>query len=129
MDKENRKIMICDDDRGILDVLEMILEPEGFEVKTEIDSTRLIDRVKAEEPALLLLDLWMPALSGYDIIRSVRKDRTIGKLPIIVLSASRNEMDIALETGADRFMAKPFDIEDIVLLVNEVMAGFHNPRK
>ena len=113
------KIMICDDDQGILDVLEMLLEPEGFEVSKEIDSTLLFDRVKTEKPDLLLLDLWMPVLSGYDLIKKIRKDREVKNLPVIVLSASRNEKDIALETGANHFMAKPFDIEEIILLVNE----------
>ncbi len=113
------KIMICDDDQGILDVLEMLLEPEGFEVAKEIDSTLLYDRVRTEKPDLLLLDLWMPILSGYDLIKKIRSDREVKNLPIIVLSASRNEKDIALETGANQFMAKPFDIEEIILLVNE----------
>ncbi|KQT18163.1 hypothetical protein ASG31_05365 [Chryseobacterium sp. Leaf404] len=119
MEKENMKIMICDDDQGILDVLEMLLEPEGFEVAKEIDSTLLYDRVRTEKPDLLLLDLWMPILSGYDLIKKIRSDREVKNLPIIVLSASRNEKDIALETGANQFMAKPFDIEEIILLVNE----------
>lgn len=119
MKKENMKIMICDDDQGILDVLEMLLEPEGFEVSKEIDSTLLFERVKTERPDLLLLDLWMPVVSGYDLIKKIRSDREVKKLPIIVLSASRNEKDIALETGANQFMAKPFDIEEIILLVNE----------
>lgn len=113
--------MICDDDQGILDVLEMILEPEGFEISKEIDSTLLINRIHSEKPDLLLLDLWMPMLSGYEIIKQVRSDHQTAKLPIVVLSASRNEHKIALETGADRFMAKPFDINDIVMLVNEMI--------
>ncbi|WP_262147613.1 response regulator [Chryseobacterium foetidum] len=123
MDRENRKIMICDDDQGILDVLEMLLEPEGFEVSKEIDSTLLLEKVKAERPDLLLLDLWMPVLSGYDLIKKIRSDREVKNLPIIVLSASRNEKDIALETGANHFMAKPFDIEEIILLVNESLGN------
>lgn len=123
MDRENRKIMICDDDQGILDVLEMLLEPEGFEVSKEIDSTLLLEKVKAERPDLLLLDLWMPVLSGYDLIKKIRSDREVKNLPIIVLSASRNEKDIALETGANHFMAKPFDIEEIILLLNESLGN------
>lgn len=119
MDRKNTKIMICDDDQGILDVLELLLETEGFEVSNEINSTLLIERLKAEHPDLLLLDLWMPVLSGYDLIKKIRSDRELKNLPIIVLSASRNEKDIALETGANHFMAKPFDIEEIILLVNE----------
>lgn len=124
----NKKIVICDDDVGILDVLEMILEKEGFEVTTEIDSTRLINILKVENPALLLLDLWMQGLSGYDIIRLVREDPEINTLPITVLSASRNEVEVALGAGDNRFLAKPFDIKDIVLLVNQAMAGFENPK-
>lgn len=113
--------MICDDDQGILDVLEMILEPEGYDISKEIDSTLLLNKIHSEKPDLLLLDLWMPVLSGYDIIRKVRADSQTAKLPIVVLSASRNEQKIALETGADRFMAKPFDINDIVMLVSEIL--------
>ncbi|MGO4710672.1 PleD family two-component system response regulator [Chryseobacterium sp. 2TAF14] len=120
MDIKNKKIMICDDDQGILDVLEMILEPEGYTVYKEIDSTLLLKRLKSEQPDLLLLDLWMPVLSGYDIIKQIRADRKIQSLPIIVLSASRNEEKIALETGCDKFISKPFDMNELIASVGKI---------
>lgn len=123
MDVKNKKIMLCDDDQGILDVLEMILEPEGYTILKEVDSTVLIKRLKTERPDLLLLDLWMPVLSGYDIMKTVRSDKQIKSMPIIVLSASRNEEKIALETGCDQFIAKPFDMNELIKSVGFMIDG------
>lgn len=121
MAKENKKIFICDDDQGILDVLEIILESQGYMIVKEIDSTLLFNKLKEEKGDLLLLDLWMPVLSGHELINMIRKDPQTKKLPIIVLSASRNEKDMALNAGANQFISKPFDMDEIITSVEKII--------
>ncbi|AZB07342.1 response regulator [Chryseobacterium sp. G0162] len=121
MANEDKKIFICDDDQGILDVLEIILESQGYMIFKEIDSTLLFNKLKEEKGDLLLLDLWMPVLSGHELINIIRKDPQTKKLPIIVLSASRNEKDMALNAGANQFISKPFDMDEIITSVEKII--------
>lgn len=120
---ESKKIMICDDDQGILDVLQMFLELEGFTVFPEINSTNLIKEIKKNEPDLLLLDLWMPLLSGDQVLKIIRNTAEIKNLPVIVLSASVDGSAIAAEIGANDFIPKPFDLEEISVKINDILAN------
>lgn len=119
MDK--KKIMVCDDDQGILDVLQMLLEIEGFEVLPQINSVHIIKEILKQSPDLLLLDLWMPQLSGDQILKVIRDTPTIKKLPVIVISASGDGNKIAMEVGADSFLAKPFDLNEIIAEINSLL--------
>lgn len=118
---EKTKIVICDDDLGILDVLDLILEMEGFEITKVSDSTLLMNHLATDQPDLLILDLWMPVLSGYDIIKMLRSHDEQSHLPILILSASRNEEQTALDAGATTFMSKPFNIDELVKTVKELL--------
>jgi len=117
----SKKIMVCDDDQGILDVLQMLLESEGFTVFTEINSTNLIKQIQVDEPDLILLDLWMPLLSGDQVLKAIRSTQGVKNLPVIVLSASVDGDDIAADAGANDFVAKPFDLDDIVSKINSLL--------
>lgn len=117
----SKKIMVCDDDQGILDVLEMLLESEGFTVFTEINSTNLIKQIQIAKPDLILLDLWMPLLSGDQVLKAIRNTQDIKDLPVIVLSASVDGDDIAADAGANDFVAKPFDLDHIVSKINGLL--------
>ncbi|MFL9833734.1 response regulator transcription factor [Chryseobacterium terrae] len=118
---DNKKIMVCDDDQGILDVLQMLLETEDFTVFTEINSPDVINQIKQNSPDLLLLDLWMPLLSGDQVLKQIRQDEMIKNLPVIVLSASVDGSDIAADAGANAFVAKPFDMDDLVLKIKGLL--------
>ena len=120
---KNKKIMVCDDDQGILDVLKILLETEDFIVYTEIDSTQVIDEILTHSPDLLLLDLWMPLLPGDQVLKSIRNTDKIKNLPVIVLSASVDGKDISADAGADNFVAKPFDLDDLILKINNLLVN------
>lgn len=118
---DSKKIMICDDDQGILDVLQMLLELEGFEVLPQINSINIIKEILMHSPDLLLLDLWMPLLSGDQVLKVIRSTPGIKQLPVIVLSASGDGNKIAMEVGADSFIAKPFDLDDITSKIKSLL--------
>ncbi|MCU7619336.1 response regulator [Chryseobacterium sp. PBS4-4] len=120
---ENKKIMVCDDDQGILDVLQMLLESEGFDVITEINSTNLIKEMKINLPDLLLLDLWMPVLSGDQVLKTLRTTQEFEHLPVIVLSASVDGSSIANGAGATDFVPKPFDMDDLIIKIRGLLTN------
>ncbi|MEO3407534.1 response regulator [Mucilaginibacter sp. CAU 1740] len=115
-----KKILICDDDQGILEMLELILDDGEHEVLTESNSLKVYDLLKTEKPDLLILDLWMPVLSGDQITRHLRANDTYKELPVLVMSASRDGEEIARRSGADAYLAKPFDINELVEKVSSL---------
>jgi CheY-like chemotaxis protein len=114
----SKKILVADDDPAILDAIKMILEFEGYEVETTTDG-EIIYKMQKEFPSLLLLDIWMSGKDGREICRFLKKDPLKKKIPIIMISASRDVMQSAKEAGADDFIEKPFEIEDLLLKVKK----------
>jgi len=113
MDTKNKKIMIADDDPGIVDAMEMLLEFEGYEVTSTVDGTTVLD-MKDELPDLLLLDIWMSGEDGRDICRKLKQDELTKDIPVIMISASRDIRDSAMMAGADDFLSKPFDMNELL---------------
>jgi DNA-binding response OmpR family regulator len=119
----SKKVLICDDDEGILDMLAMILEDAGFETISEINSLNVNKLIEQEQPDLLLLDLWMPVLSGDQVLKMLKKNPETSNLPVIIISASIEGEKIATEAGANNFIAKPFDLDELIDKVQELLNG------
>ena len=115
------KVLICDDDPGILEMLEMILSDEGYEVIPETNSVHVAALIKECQPDLLLLDLWMPVLSGDQVLRNLRGQAATAALPVIVISASNDGKAIAMGAGASDFIPKPFDLDLLIGMVQGLL--------
>lgn len=109
-----KKILICDDDEGIIDMLELILEDTGHQIIPETNSLNVKSILEREKPDLILLDLWMPVLSGDQLLKTMRANESTQKIPVIVISASRDGKEIAFDAGATDFLAKPFNVDEIL---------------
>jgi DNA-binding response OmpR family regulator len=108
-----KKIMIADDDPGIVDAVEMLLEFEGYEVSSTVDGATVLD-LKDELPDLLLLDIWMSGEDGRDICKKLKQIEITKNIPVIMISASRDIKESAIAAGADDFLAKPFEMNDLL---------------
>ncbi|WP_286895184.1 MULTISPECIES: response regulator [Sphingobacterium] len=115
-----KKIVVCDDETFILNVLELALKNEFREVYLVSKSRELIASVEEIEPDIILLDIEMPWLSGDDILRELRSSEKNRNIPVIMMSASSRGKQIASESGADAFLAKPFELDDLLLLVDKL---------
>jgi len=113
MSPKHKKIMIADDDPGIVDAVEMLLEFEGYEVTSTVDGATVLD-MKEELPDLLLLDIWMSGEDGRDICKKLKLTPATKNIPVIMISASRDIKQSAMESGADDFLAKPFEMNDLL---------------
>ena len=112
MDKR-KKVLIADDDAGILDSIGMILEFEGYDVRTTLNGSSLLT-MESEFPDILLLDIWMSGIDGRDICRKLKQKESTRNIPIVMVSASKDIEDSAIESGADDFLAKPFELDDLL---------------
>lgn len=110
----NKKILICDDDEGILDMLVLILEDAGYDTVSEINSLNVYNLIQIQQPDLLLLDLWMPVLSGDQVLKMLKLNPQTSNLPVIIISASIEGKNIAAQAGASDFIAKPFDLDALI---------------
>jgi DNA-binding response OmpR family regulator len=122
-----KKVLICDDDDGIVDVAQIILQERGYTVQTLTQSGDIFDKVKSFDPNLILLDLWMPEMNGEEITRSLKANTNTQHIPIVIVSASRDTEKVARKVGADDFISKPFDIIELEEKVaRNIEKGFSN---
>jgi len=120
---DNETILVVDDDDAFLKMMEMILPKEGYNIRYTSDSTKAVHYAKKHRVDLLMLDLMMPEVDGYEVCRRVRKDNEIGKIPIIVVSAAGGK-EVArrvFEAGADEHIVKPFDQQDLLYRINYLL--------
>ena len=107
-----------DDDKDILDVLQFILEDSGYEVDTLSDGHYLFEKIKAQEPDLILLDIMLGNLDGRDLCKEVKTKEETHDIPVILISASHNVAGAMNQNGApDAFLAKPFDINELLDII------------
>ncbi len=118
-----KRILVVDDDRGIVRLVRTYLEQEGFTVLTAFDGTGAIQTIRSEKPDLVVLDLMLPGHDGWEITRIVRSDPSCGNLPIIMLTARVEDTDkiVGLELGADDYVTKPFNPREVVARVKSVL--------
>lgn len=105
-----KKILICDDNEGILDMLTLVLE-DDFNVIAERNSLNVYRLIEKEKPDLIVLDLWMPVLSGDLILKHLKKNPDFAGIPVLIISASADGRSISLDAGADDYLEKPFDVD------------------
>lgn len=108
-----KKILVADDDPGILDAIEMMLEFEGYQVSSTSDGSTILD-IKDNYPDLLLLDVWMSGQDGRDICKELKRRKSTKNIPVILVSASTDLKKSARESGADDFLEKPFNMTDLL---------------
>ena len=118
-----QKILIVDDEVNIAELISLYLTKECFETMIVGDGESALLAVKSYEPNLILLDLMLPGMDGYEVCRELRKT---SKVPIIMLSAKGEIFDkvLGLELGADDYMIKPFDSKELVARVKAVLRRF-----
>lgn len=112
-------MMLFDDDAQILDVCTMVLEFSGYDVITSPTVENIVEQVAAVQPAVILMDNWIPDIGGVRATQLIKQHESIRHIPVIYISANSNVEDLAREAGAERYLAKPFDIEQLEKAVQE----------
>ncbi len=117
-------VLVVDDEKNIVELAKLYLNNEGYQVETAFDGLEARDKTKALKPSLVVLDLMMPGMDGWEVCRRLRKD---GDVPIIILTARGDDVDriVGLELGADDYMSKPFNPRELVARVKAVLRRYN----
>jgi CheY-like chemotaxis protein len=122
LEYERRKILVADDDPAILDAIKMMLEFCDYEVETTADGT-VISTLKKTKPQLLLLDIWMSGTDGREVCKKLKAREDTRDIPVILISASRDIEKSTKEAGANDFLAKPFEMNDLLSKIEKYMTN------
>jgi DNA-binding response OmpR family regulator len=118
-----KTILICDDDPLLVDLLEYRLASRGYAVTVAEDGGKALRRLQEMKPDAILLDAMMPVIDGYEVLRKIRENPETAKIPVIMLTARKQEQDIvmALELGANDYLVKPFIPEELVARLGRLL--------
>lgn len=116
------RVMIVEDEPHILEGLTFLLTREGFQVDAYEDGARAYGALAKSPPDVLVLDVMLPGLNGFEVLRKIRSEETLAALPVLMLTAKgqRRDRECAQAAGADRFMTKPFSNAELLTVVKEL---------
>lgn len=119
----DEKILIVDDEEHIQELIKFNLENNGYKVICAGDGIEALKLARKELPQLVLLDVMLPGMDGYDVCKEMRRDNSISNIPIIMITAKGEELDkiLGLELGADDYITKPFSVRELVARTKAVL--------
>lgn len=122
-----RRILVVDDEEDIREILHLVLEKQGYSVELAADGQEGLDLIDRRPPDLIILDLKMPRFSGYRLFAQLKSDSRLRTIPVIIVTALTQDSDVddtewARRMGAEAFLTKPFDLDELSQRVAEMAA-------
>ncbi len=125
-DEEKGKTILCiEDEAGMLDLFRLILERRGFRVLGALDAQTGLDLMQKEKPALVLLDIMMPQVDGWEVFRQMKTDENLKDIPVIIVTARTQPIDVILArhvAKVDDYITKPFGPQELWQRVDQVLS-------
>ncbi|PIE12221.1 MAG: two-component system response regulator [Rhodobacterales bacterium] len=121
----DKHVLLIEDEPNIIEAVSFILSRDGWRVDTHSNGQTAVDTVLERQPDLVILDVMLPGMSGYDILRSLRAEKTTVDLPVLMLTArgQTKDRELAEKYGASRFMTKPFSNAEVLEAVRELVSA------
>ncbi len=120
-----KRILLVDDERDLVFYTKLFLEEQGYEVLTAYDGAQALEVLEEERPDLIILDVVMPRVSGWDVMRELREDPEKADIPILMLTARAEDADKARgwELGVTWYQTKPFELDELAMIVERILAS------
>lgn len=115
------RVLVVEDDLSILDAISLVLQAQGYDVRTATDH-RALELIENDPPDIIFLDIWMTGMDGREICEKLKKNETTAPIPIIMLSAHKDTAKIAQECGANGYLLKPFEMVQLVEVIEQHLA-------
>ena len=117
-----KRVIIFDDDEDILSICTYILEEKDWDVHTFTNCNDILEKVSGLEPDVILMDNWIPDMGGMQATQMLKSDSQLKNIPVIYFSANNDIHTLATNAGADSYLAKPFDIDELETVISKVLA-------
>jgi len=127
MDK--KRILVVDDERHIVRLVQVNLERAGYEVLTAFDGIEALDKVKNDNPDMVVLDVMMPRMDGFEVLKNLQSDPRFQNIPVIMLTAKAQDADIfkGWASGVSSYLTKPFNPRELLVFVERIFQSLDEP--
>ena len=117
-----QKILVVDDERHIVRLVEVNLERAGYDVVTAYDGVEALEQVEEEDPDMIVLDVMMPRMDGFDVLKNLQSDPEYKDIPVIMLTAKAQDADIfkGWQSGVSSYLTKPFNPKELLVFVERI---------
>lgn len=122
-----KKILAVDDERHIVRLVQVNLERAGYQVVTAFDGREALEKVESEQPDLVVLDVMMPYMDGFEVLQTLRKNQSTRDLPVIMLTAKAQDADVfrGWQSGVDCYLTKPFNPMELISFVKRIFTSMN----
>jgi len=119
-----RKILTCDDEKHIVRLIQVNLERQGYEVITAFNGAECLEKVKEDRPDLIVLDVMMPEMTGFEVLDILKKDPETENIPVIMLTARAQDADVlrGWQSGVECYLTKPFNPMELIAFVKRIFS-------
>ena len=119
-----RKILTCDDEKHIVRLIQVNLERQGYEVITAYNGAECLEKVKEDRPDLIVLDVMMPEMTGFEVLDVLKKDPETEDIPVIMLTARAQDSDVlrGWQSGVECYLTKPFNPMELIAFVKRIFS-------
>lgn len=118
-----KEILVVDDEPNMIDIAQAVLEEKGFRVTGVHGGKECLERLKERKPDLILLDIRMPGMDGWDVLKEIKRDKRTKAIPVMIYTVMEKSLDerTLRERGVEEYIVKPFKLEDLVRKVEKIM--------
>jgi two-component system cell cycle response regulator DivK len=113
------KVFVCEDEKEIAEIIKTILENQNHEVKLDFGGNKILESIMSFTPNLIILDYRLPNLDGEKLTKKLKADEKTKKIPVVIISASNYLEKVAIDSKADDYLSKPFNIENLLAIVTK----------
>ncbi len=120
----SRKILTCDDEKHIVRLIQVNLERQGYEVITAFNGAECLELVAADRPDLIVLDVMMPEMTGFEVLEALKKNPETAEIPVIMLTARAQDADVlrGWQSGVECYLTKPFNPMELIAFVKRIFS-------
>jgi two-component system, OmpR family, alkaline phosphatase synthesis response regulator PhoP len=124
-----KKILVVDDERHIVRLVQVNLERAGYEILTAYDGVEALEKVKSESPDMVVLDVMMPRMDGFEVLKNLQADPRYQDIPVIMLTAKAQDADIfkGWSSGVSSYLTKPFNPRELLVFVERIFQSMNEP--
>lgn len=124
-----KRILVVDDERHIVRLVQVNLERAGYEILTAYDGIEALEKVKTESPDMVVLDVMMPRMDGFEVLKNLQADPRYQNIPVIMLTAKAQDADIfkGWSSGVSSYLTKPFNPRELLVFVERIFQSMDEP--